>query len=246
MLDAVEQQGMIDAWKRLRVDLGWSNWNRLTFVAPEEITGDLMATTPTVLLGTSSSLLVVDAQQGFSTLCPQELPVPGAVEIVPKINELLAMTWARIDATQDWHPPDHCYFLGQRDHIYPPHCVMGTPGAEFLPGLQTDRFQTIWRKGFQRDQEAYAVTLQHPAFVLMLRSSIILSVVVCGIATNICCFATARDLRKSGFQVWLVEDASAGIDVPGANLFQATAKEEGMALGIRYATVAEVQAAWHP
>ena len=31
----------------------------------------------------------------------------------------------RIDASQDWHPPDHCSFLGQRDNLYPPHCVPG-------------------------------------------------------------------------------------------------------------------------
>ena len=55
--------------------------------------------------------------------------------------------------------------------------------------------------------------------------------VVCGIATNICCFFAARDLRAAGFDVWMVEDASAGIDVPAAGLFQAKAKAEGEALG---------------
>jgi nicotinamidase/pyrazinamidase len=39
----------------------------------------------------------------------------------------------------------------------------------------------------------------------------------------------------------MVEDASAGIDVPPANLYQAKAKAEGQALGIRYCTVAEVE-----
>ena len=67
--------------------------------------------------------------------------------------------------------------------------------------------------------------------------------VVCGIATNICCFFAARDLRAAGFAVWIAEDASAGIDVPAAGLFQAKAKEEGLGLGVRYATVAEVKAA---
>ena len=38
------------------------------------------------------------------------------------------------------------------------------------------------------------------------------SVVVCGIATNICCYFAARDLRAAGFRVLLVEDASAGVD----------------------------------
>jgi nicotinamidase/pyrazinamidase len=186
-----------------------------------------------------SSLLVVDCQQGFSTLCPDELPIPGAFEIVPKVNRLLELAWRRIDASLDWHPADHCSFFGQRDNLYPPHCVAGTRGAEFLPGLKTERFQTLWRKGYQRDFEAYAVTAQHPGFTALLRASSIEQVVVCGLATNICCFYAARDLRRSGFQVSIVEDASAGIDVPAAGLFQERARREGLGLGIRYTGVEE-------
>lgn len=191
---------------------------------------------------TVSALVVVDAQRGFTNLCPDELPVPGGVEIVPRVNQLLAVPWLRVDATQDWHPPDHVSFLGRPGNLYPPHCVMGTPGADFLPGLDTDRFHAIWRKGFQRDVEAYAVTAQHPAFVQTLRASGVKTAVVCGIATNICCFFTARDLRVAGFDVVIAEDASAGIDVPAAGLFQAKAREEGCALGMRYLTVEEVLA----
>src|SRR5436305_13294170 len=99
----------------------------------------------------SSSLLVVDAQRGFTTLCPAELPVPGGLEIVANVNRLLALPWARIDASQDWHPPDHCSFFGRRDNLYPPHCVHGTPGADFLPGLHTHRLHAIRRKGFATD-----------------------------------------------------------------------------------------------
>src|SRR5580704_16068931 len=122
------------------------------------------------LLFQQSSLLVVDAQQGFTSLCPRELPVPGGLEIVPPINQLLELPWARIDASQDWHPTDHRSFLGRRDNLYPPHCVMGTPGAAFLPGLLTERFHAVWRKGYDRDFEAYAVTAQHPGFVALLRA----------------------------------------------------------------------------
>jgi nicotinamidase/pyrazinamidase len=188
----------------------------------------------------ASALLVVDAQRGFTTLCPNELPVPGGLEIVPRVNRLLDLPWKRIDASQDWHPPDHCSFLGRRDNLYPPHCVIGSPGAEFLPGLRTDRFHSIWRKGFNRDFEAYAVTAQHPGYVALLMNEGIESVVVCGIATNICCFFAARDLRRAGFAVSIVEDASAGIDVPAAGLFQAETKAEGIEMGIRYVTVEEI------
>jgi nicotinamidase/pyrazinamidase len=189
-----------------------------------------------------SNLLVVDAQQGFSTLCPRELPVPGGLEIVPGINQLLELPWTRIDASQDWHPPDHRSFLGRQDNLYPPHCVAGTPGADFLPGLRTEHFHCIWRKGYQRDFEAYAVTAQHPGFIPALRAGGSTTVVICGIATNICCFFAARDLRSAGFRVLLVEDASAGIDVPAANLYQAQAKAQGLGQGIEYVMTADIVA----
>jgi nicotinamidase/pyrazinamidase len=195
---------------------------------------------PILLVG--AGLLVVDAQKGFTTLCPRELPVPGGVEIVPNVNRLLDVPWARIDASQDWHPPDHCSFFGRRDNLYPPHCVQGTPGADFLPALHTDRFQAVWRKGYLSEVEAYAVTAQHPGFVPCLRAAGIHTVVVCGIATNICCFFAARDLRAAGLRVLLVEDASAGIDVPAANLYQDRTRIEGKRLGIEYADVAAVLA----
>jgi len=188
----------------------------------------------------AKSFLVVDVQRGFTSLCPQELPVPGALEIVPNINRLLKLPWQRIDASQDWHPPDHCSFLGQCDNLYPPHCVAGTPGAEFLPGLHTERFHAIWRKGFDKNKDAYAVTAQHPGLPALFRACNIREVVICGLATNICCFFTARDLRREGFAVAIVDDASAGIHVPAANFFQDQAKAQGIRLGIRYVMTDEV------
>jgi len=194
----------------------------------------------------AASLLVVDAQQGFTTLCPRELPVPGGVEIVPNVNQLLDIPWKRVDASQDWHPPNHCSFLGGRLNLYPPHCVMGRQGADFIPGLHAERFQTIWRKGFDPDFEAYAVTAQHPAFAGTLRASGVNTVVICGIATNICCFFAAKDLRQSGFHILMVEDASAGIDVPAAGLFQTQAKREGERLGIEYVATSDILTAVGP
>lgn len=170
-------------------------------------------------------------------LCPAELPVAGALRIVEPINRLLELPWARIDTSQDWHPPDHRSFFGRLDNLYPSHCVAGTRGAEFLPGLYTDRFHTVWRKGYQPDFEAYAATAQHPALGSFLKASGLTGIVICGLATNICCFFTARDLRQLGFTVWIVEDASAGIDVPAAGLFQDQARAEGERLGIRYVGV---------
>lgn len=194
-----------------------------------------------MLHSTTTSLLVVDAQCGFTELCPNELPVPDGAAIVPSLNRLLSLPFARIDATQDWHPPDHRSFLGRADDLFPPHCVAGTPGADFLPGLRTERFHSIWRKGYNRNFEAYAVTAQHPGFAPFLRASGITSVVVCGIATNVCCYFAARDLLMAGFEIWMAEDACAGIDLPAADLYQEKAKAEGTQLGIHYTKVSDVE-----
>jgi nicotinamidase/pyrazinamidase len=117
--------------------------------------------------------------------------------------------------------------------------VQGTRGAEFVPGLATARYHALWRKGYDRDFEAYAVTAQHPGILALYRAGGIEAIIVCGIATNICCFDTARDFRQAGFRVLLVEDASAGIDVPVARRFQAATKREGQTLGIEYVTTTD-------
>lgn len=56
----------------------------------------------------NSALIVVDMQNDFIN---GTLPVPGAVEIVPTINELLALEgWAFVGFTMDYHPHDHASF----------------------------------------------------------------------------------------------------------------------------------------
>jgi nicotinamidase/pyrazinamidase len=183
-------------------------------------------------------LLVVDALRGFTTLCPDELPIPGGLEIVAPINRLLELPWARVDAAQDWHPPDHCSFLPQGGN-YPPHYVMGSNGAEFLPRLRTERFQRIWRKGFCKDRDALSLLLQYPGYAALLRLEVE-AVFVCGLALNICCHLTALDLRMHGLQVFLIEDASAGIDVPQAGFYQANARAEAAQTGMSYVRIADL------
>ena len=51
---------------------------------------------------------------------------------------------------------------------------------------------------------------------------------------------TGWNLRKAGFNVYMVEDASAGIDVPAAGLFQDKAKTEAEQMGIRYSSTEEI------
>ena len=115
------------------------------------------------------ALLVVDVQNGFITE-RHELPVAGGAEVVPIINALLSRFAVRI-ATQDWHPPGHGSFasahagarpfergtLAGLPQIYwPDHCVQGTRGAELHPGLHSEKFQAVIRKGYDPDADSYS------------------------------------------------------------------------------------------
>src|SRR5688572_20149306 len=97
-----------------------------------------------------SGLLVVDVQRGFLS----ELPVPEGKKAIPTINKLLALPWARIDATADWHPEDHCSFT-KNGGRYPRHCVANTEGAMFVWEMDSQKFHAVWRKGFDPKKEAY-------------------------------------------------------------------------------------------
>ena len=77
-------------------------------------------------------------------------------------------------------------------------------------------------------------------FIDFLRAGGIREVVVCGLAANICCFFAARDLRRASFEVLIASDATAGIDVPAAGLFQDQSRAEAIALGIRYLRTDEI------
>ena len=128
----------------------------------------------------STSVLVVDAQRGFTELCPAELPVPGGAAIVPAVNALLALPFARVDATQDWHPADHRSFAanhpgrnpgdvipwaGLEQILWPVHCVQDTPGADFHPAFDRGRIfhTTLGHGGDAVRSVDFIVTLQRGA-----------------------------------------------------------------------------------
>jgi len=187
----------------------------------------------------SSALIVVDAQRGFSEQCPDELPVPGALDIIPTLNRLLMMPWKVVYATQDWHPLTHCSF--QPGGPYPIHCVRNSEGAEFLLGLFTDRFHAIWRKGFRQDRDAYSAHLDNPGFCSSLYGYV-KNIYLCGICTNICVFETASDFRNAGFgNVFIIEDASASLDLPEDNPYcPAVVRQKAIDAGIKFVKASEL------
>jgi len=108
-----------------------------------------------------SALIVIDVQNDF---CPGgALAVDDGAAVVAPINRILRGFSVRV-LTQDWHPADHLSFaenhagaapfsMMQMSYgpqvLWPAHCVQGSEGAAFHPGLDTGPADLILRKGFR-------------------------------------------------------------------------------------------------
>ena len=158
-----------------------------------------------------AALIIVDVQNDF---CPGgALAVTGGDEVVPVINRLIPLFKA-VMATKDWHEKDHCSFSDKpmfKDMSWPSHCVAGTKGADFHPGLEVPKGVPWFYKAYK--QEAYS-GFSNATLEWDLKAWKISKVYVCGLATDYCVKATALDAVKIGFEVFLVIDACRGVDMP--------------------------------
>lgn len=186
----------------------------------------------------NDALLVVDVQNDF---CPGgALAVPEGDAVVPLINKITGL-FPTVVATQDWHPEGHISFASRRPGknpfevveirgteqvLWPDHCVEGTPGADFHPGLNTAAFRFVLRKGTNLEMDSYSAFLENDrrtttGLAGLLRELGVERVLVTGLATDVCVRATALDGRAAGFQVVLLEDACRPVDVPPGSLDRA-------------------------
>jgi len=186
-----------------------------------------------ITLRPDDALIVVDMQNDF--LPGGALAVAGGDEIVAPI-EALAARFANIVMTQDWHTADHISFASQHrgkapfetievsygtQVLWPDHCVMGTAGAAFAPGLRLERAQLIIRKGFRREVDSYSgfreadrKTVTGLAGYLEARG--LRRLFLCGLATDFCVGWTALDARAAGFEALVIEDLCRAIDTGGS------------------------------
>ena len=184
----------------------------------------------------ADALIVVDVQNDF---CPGgALPVPQGDQVVPAINQILALTGWLTVATRDWHPQGHCSFKPQGG-IWPVHCVAGTRGAALHPGMDAMKVRRIISKATTREAEAYS-GFQGTELAGLLKGQGIRRVFVCGLATDYCVKATALDARKAGLDVVVLEDAIQGVEVQPGDC--ARAIEEMAAAGIRFAKTTDLTA----
>ena len=198
--------------------------------------------------GEQEVLLVVDVQNDF---CPGgALAVPKGDEIVPVVNRL-ARRFVHVVMTQDWHPPGHRSFAGAHpgmspfdaieveygaQTLWPDHCVQGTLGAEFHPGLDIPQIELIIRKGYRPSIDSYSAFRENDrktptGLAGYLRERGFERITVCGLALDYCVFFSAVDAREAGFGVAVALDACRGIDLDGSRARAlATMREAGIGL----------------
>lgn len=168
-----------------------------------------------ITLGPGDALIVVDVQNDF--LPGGSLAVPCGDEVVPVLNEYLRRFSAKalpVVATRDWHPADHCSFQA-RAGPWPPHCIAGSRGAEFAPGLALPPQAEVISKATERERDAYS-GFGGTDLAERLRRAGVKRVFVGGLATDYCVLNTVRDALKEGFDTVLLQDAVRPVDVkPG-------------------------------
>ena len=178
-------------------------------------------------------LLVVDVQNDF--LPGGALAVPDGDAIVPIVNRL-ACRFAHVILTQDWHVAGHLSFASAHPAkspfeivdlaygpqvLWPDHCMQGTVGAEFAPGLDIPQAELVLRKGYRREIDSYSVFLEadrvtHTGLAGYLRERGFTRVHLAGLATDFCVAWSAVDARGYGFEVVVIDDACRAIDTGGS------------------------------
>jgi nicotinamidase/pyrazinamidase len=165
--------------------------------------------------GPGDALVLVDVQNDF--LPGGRLAVPDGDAVIPVLNRWIARFRAKglpIFASRDWHPANHCSFVEQGGP-WPPHCVMGTPGAEFTRDLDLPPEVPIISKAMRPEKEAFS-DFEDTGFEHKLRELGVNRVFVGGLATDYCVRATVLDALREGFSVLLIEDGVRAVDVnPG-------------------------------
>jgi nicotinamidase/pyrazinamidase len=158
------------------------------------------------------ALVIVDVQNDFCE--GGSLPVSGGAGVARAISRYLAGPdrgrYAHVVATQDYHvDPGGHFSVGS----WPPHCVAGTPGADFHPSLDPSAFEAVFRKGVRT--AAYSgfegADADGMPLAAWLRDRDITAVDVAGMTTDHCVRATATDAATAGFETRVLLDFTAGV-----------------------------------
>jgi len=162
------------------------------------------------------ALIIVDVQNDFCE--GGSLAVAGGAEVAAAVSSYVAAhrdEYDHVVATRDFHlePGDH--FSDHPDYAasWPPHCVIGTPGADFHPNLDLAPIEAVFSKG---EREAAYSGFEGSAddgtpLGEWLRKNEVGGVDIVGIATDHCVRATALDARGAGLATRVLLGMTAGV-----------------------------------
>lgn len=177
----------------------------------------------------------VDAQKGFTPLCPNELPVAGGEQIGSELNFMSSLAALRL-GSKDAHSPhapwvvaDHSQMqqptgLAHADITWVSHCVPGTEGFTLLDALPSpyDYDYFVW-KGVEPDLHPYGACYHDlhgklsTGVIEYLSSQGVKQVIVGGLALDFCVKTTAMQLAAAGLKVIIHLPACRAISEEGAN-----------------------------
>jgi nicotinamidase/pyrazinamidase len=161
------------------------------------------------------ALIIVDVQNDFCE--GGSLAVAGGAAVASAVSERLAGAhgYGHVVATKDFHIDPGSHFSDHPDYAasWPPHCVAGTPGAEFHPNLDTAEIEAVFRKGQHAAAYSGFEGADDDGTPLgdWLRDHGVGEVDVVGIATDYCVHATAADAARAGFSTRVLLDLTAGV-----------------------------------
>lgn len=162
-------------------------------------------------LGANDCLIVVDVQ---NDLCPGgATPVPDGDAILPVVNAWIRAAEAAqvpIVAARDWHPADHCSFVGHGGSS-PVHCVRETPGAAFPRGLDLPATPIVIDKGTRSGRDNTSA-FDDTGLAGLLRGHGVERVWIGGLAQDTAVHASVIDACEAGFDTHLIAAATRPVD----------------------------------
>ncbi len=163
------------------------------------------------------ALIIIDVQRDFCN--GGVLAARDSLSLIKPLNECIAWCIAHdvlCVFTRDWHPPDHCSFIPQGGP-WPPHCIQGTPGAEFAEGLIVPDSALV----IDIEKDSSKSNMSYSAFENTnlsddLHQLQVSQIAAVGIATDYCVRATVLDALNINLRVQVLIDLIRPIDAkPG-------------------------------
>jgi nicotinamidase/pyrazinamidase len=188
-----------------------------------------------------TALLIIDVQNDFCT--NGALEVPGnerVIEPLSRAAECFAAAGLPVLASRDWHPPVTRHFSAYGG-VWPPHCVQESRGAAFHTALRLPLGTLIISKGMDPDSDSYSafdgISADGRSLQKILEELQVRHLYIGGLATDYCVCSSVLDARKAGFEVTVLEDAIAGVDVVSGD--SEKARQKMIDAGVSFGTTDE-------